>query len=132
MILDKLKKGEKYIRIVLILLTIINLVFVLLNFSRYLYLDFCGFNNRPSGNLFCTNCFCDSLDFLSSTLNKLNVFMIFENIFMCIFVLLFLIVTISKKKNMIINISFCVFSVLSSYVALRVLSYVMGKLLFRF
>lgn len=132
MILDKLKKNEKYIKIILILLTIINLVFVLLNFSRYLYLDFCGFNNRPSGNLFCTNCFCDSLDFLSSTLNKFNLIMIVENIFMCIFALLFSIVTISKRKNMIVNISFCIFSVLSSYAVLRILSYIIGKILFKY
>ncbi len=130
MILNKLLKNEKKIIIVLAVLTFVNLVFVLLNYSRYLYLDFCGFNNQPNGNLFCTNCFCDNIDYLSSILNKFNVLMIIENIFVCIVALLLLVVTISKKKNMIINISFCIFSVLSTYSFLRILSYVFGKLLF--
>lgn len=131
MILDKLIKNEKKIKVILIVLTIINLAFVLLYFSRYLYLDFCGFNDRPNGNLLLPNSFCDSLDFLSSTLNKFNIFMIIENAFMGIFALMLFMVTLSKKKNMVIYISFCIFSVFSSYVALRVLSYVIGKLLFR-
>ncbi len=132
MILDSLIKNEKKIKIILVVLTIINLLFVLLNFSRYLYLDFCGFNNQPNGNIFCTNCFCDSLDFLSSILNKLNLFMIIENVLIVVFALMLFIVTISKKKNMVINISFCIFSVFSSYVTLMVLSYVIGKLLFKY
>lgn len=131
MILDKLIKNEKKIKVILIVLTIINLAFVLLYFSRYLYLDFCGFNDRPNGNLLLPNSFCDSLDFLSSTLNKFNIFMIIENAFIVIFALMLFMVTLSKKKNMVIYISFCIFSVFSSYVALRVLSYVIGKLLFR-
>lgn len=130
MILDKLLKNEKKIMIALTILIFINLVFVLLNYSRYLYLDFCGFNNQPNGNLFCTNCFCDSIDYLSSILNNFNVIMVIENILICIVALLLFIVTIVKKKNMIVNISFCVFSVLSTYSALRILSYVFGKLFF--
>ncbi len=105
MSLEKIKKydTEKLIRNGLVILTFISLIIVMLNFTYLIYGD--SYNNINSIN-----------DFLIKYINGPLLWI--DNILLYVFAIIYIIAGIKSKKEVLLKVSFSVFSIITTMIFL--------------
>ena len=103
---------EKIICIILIILTFISIVSSMFNFAY----------------LFYSNSYINNIDKINKFLLKYNTLMVIDNILIIIVAILYLILGIRSKKEVILKVSFSIFSILTTMIVLTLIVNVIAEL----
>ncbi len=96
---------EKIVCITLIVLTFISIISSMLNFAY----------------LFYSNSYINNIDNINKFLLKYNTLMVIDNIFIYIVAILYIILGIKSKKEVILKVSFSIFSILTTMIILTLI-----------
>ena len=107
---------EKIVCIILIILTFISIVSSMFNFAYLFY-----------SNTY-INTYINNIDKINSFLLKYNTLMVIDNILIFIVAILYIILGIKSKKEVILKVSFSIFSILTTMIVLTLIVNVIAKL----
>ena len=103
---------EKIVCIILIILTFISIVFSMFNFAY----------------LFYSKSYINDIDKINKFLLKYNNLILIDNILIFIVAILYIILGIRSKKEVILKVSFSIFSILTTMIVLTLIVNVIAEL----
>lgn len=103
---------EKIVCIILIVLTFISIISSMFNFAY----------------LFYSNSYINNIDKINNFLLKYNTLMVIDNILIYIVAILYIILGIRSKKEVILKVSFSIFSILTTMIVLTLIVNVIVEL----